>query len=163
MADHASPPAAGTFRVDALMDDVRRRVREELRRDLQSRTSTPDFDDAAIFEAVETAFRGAIAQGRQDALLLPELLDGDDWQLETSLALSSHRPRLGRAILLVKRRLLLPLTHWLYDYSRMNFERQQRLNETVFACLQVLAADNARLRRDVEALQRGRKSGPADE
>ena len=144
------------------MDDVRSRVREEVRRRLRARTSAPELDDQAIFDAVDEVFRGAITRARRDALLLPELIDDDDWRLETSLAFSSHRPVLGRAILFVKRRALLPLTRWLYDYARNNFERQQRVTETVFACLQALAADNARLRRDLEALQRDRQSRPSE-
>ena len=143
------------------MDDVRSRVREEIRRRLRARTSAPELDDQAIFDAVDEVFRGAITRARRDALLLPELIDDDDWRLETSLAFSSHRPVLGRAILFIKRRVLLPLTRWLYDYARNNFERQQRVTETVFACLQALAADNARLRRDLEAL-RDRQSRPAE-
>jgi hypothetical protein len=144
------------------MDDVRRRVREELRRELQTRASAPELDDEAIFAAVDEAFRGAVTRARRGALILPEVIDDDDWRLETSLAFSSHRPVMGSAILLVKRRVLLPLTQWLYDYTRRNFQRQQRVTETVFACLQALAADNARLRRDLDALQRDQQSRPAE-
>jgi hypothetical protein len=164
MADRApSPDAAGALHVDALMNDVRRRVREELRRELRARTAAPELDDQALFDAVDEAFRGALTRARQGALLLPELLEDDGaWRLETSLDFSSHRPVLGRAILFAKRRLLLPLTRWLFEYSRDNFERQQRVTETVFACLQALAADNARLRRDLDALQRDRAARPPE-
>jgi hypothetical protein len=47
----------------------------------------------------------------------------------------------------VKRRLLLPLTRWLFEYSQENFRRQDRLNRVLFACIEELAIENARLRR----------------
>lgn len=163
MADHPPQPD-GTEGLDvgALMSDLRRRVRDELRGKLRTLTAAPELDDQMIFDAVDEAFRGAITRARRGALLLPELLDDDEWRLETSLDLTSHRPVFGGAIVFVKRRMLLPLTQWLYDYARGNFERQQRVTETVFGCLQALAADNARLRRDLEALQRGRPAPPAE-
>jgi len=163
MAEHASSPTGNdAIHVEALMDDVRRRVRDELRRKLRTRASAPELDDEAIFAAVEEVFRGAVTRARRGALILPEVIDDDDWRLDTSLAFSTHRPVIGSAILLVKRRVLLPLTQWLYDYTRRNFDRQQRVTETIFACLQALAADNARLRRDLEALQRARESRSAE-
>ena len=54
----------------------------------------------------------------------------------------------GRFILLVKRRLLLPLTRWLFEYAQENFRRQQRINAVLFACIEDLAIENARLRRE---------------
>jgi hypothetical protein len=88
-----------------------------------------------------------------DALLLPELLDGDvEWELQTRLDLSTHRPGLiGGTILWAKRRILLPLTRWLFEYSQDNFRRQHHLNRVLFACIEELAIDNARLRRDASA------------
>ena len=88
-------------------------------------------------------------------LLLPELLDGiHDWELKPQLSLSSHRRVLGPLILLVKRRLLLPLSRWLLEYARENFRRQQQVNRILFACIEELAVENARLRSELE--QRGR-------
>ena len=46
----------------------------------------------------------------------------------------------------------MPLVRWLFEYSRDNFERQQRVNHVLFACVQELAIENARLRRDVQSL-----------
>ena len=40
---------------------------------------------------------------------------------------------------------MLPVTRWLYDYSRENFARQERLNFVLMACVQQLAVENARL------------------
>ncbi|OGA93788.1 MAG: hypothetical protein A3G27_06525 [Betaproteobacteria bacterium RIFCSPLOWO2_12_FULL_66_14] len=91
-----------------------------------------------------------------DALLLPELLDGDaEWELQTRLDLSTHRPGLiGGTILWAKRRILLPLTRWLFEYSQDNFRRQHHLNRVLLACIEELAIENARLRRDVSELSK---------
>ena len=87
-----------------------------------------------------------------DATLLPELVDGDvDWRLQTHLNLTTHRPAAtGRLILFAKKKLLLPLTRWLFEYSQENFRRQDRLNRILFACIEELALENARLRRSIE-------------
>ena len=39
-----------------------------------------------------------------------------------------------------------------YEFSRDIFERQQRVNHILFACVQELATEIARLRREVQAL-----------
>ena len=52
----------------------------------------------------------------------------------------------------VKQRVLMPMLRWLFEYSRDNFERQRRVNDVLFACVQELAIENARLRRDVKEL-----------
>ena len=75
--------------------------------------------------------------------------------METHLTLSTHRPTIGRFILLAKRRLLLPLTRWLFEYSQENFRRQDRLNRVLFACIEELALENARLRRALAARTNG--------
>ena len=62
---------------------------------------------------------------------------------------SSHRKALGPLVLFFKRRVLLPMMRWLFEYSQENFRRQQRLNRIVFACLEELAIENARLRQQV--------------
>ena len=62
-------------------------------------------------------------------------------------AASTHRPVVGPVVLFAKRRVLLPMMRWLFEYSQENFRRQQRLNRIVFACLEELAIENARLRQ----------------
>jgi hypothetical protein len=85
-----------------------------------------------------------------DSTLLPELVDGDvDWRLRTHLSLTTHRRAAGKFILFVKKKLLLPLTRWLFEYSQENFRRQDQLNRVLFACIEELALENARLRRDL--------------
>jgi hypothetical protein len=43
------------------------------------------------------------------------------------------------------------MTRWLFEYSQENFRRQHHLNQLLFACIEELALENARLRRDVMA------------
>ena len=63
----------------------------------------------------------------------------------------SHRPQASAAaVQFVKRRLLMPVLRWLFEYSRDNFERQRRVNQVLFACVQELALETARLRRELE-------------
>ena len=52
----------------------------------------------------------------------------------------------------VKRRLILPLVRWLFEYSEENFRRQDYVNRIVMACLEELAIENARLRREMSEL-----------
>ena len=144
--------AEAKLRVDAVMSDIERDVRTRLRRHLIKRGGPADYEDEAIFDAVHAVLARAVDERNLDAMLLPELLDSDvEWRLETHLKLSTHRPAVGRFILLAKRRLLLPLTRWLFEYSQENFRRQDRLNRVLFACIEELALDNARLRRATAA------------
>jgi hypothetical protein len=145
------------LRVDAVMGDIERDVRARLRRHLIKRGGAAEYEDDAIFDAVHAALARAVDQRNFDALLLPELLDSDvEWRLRTNLELSTHRPTIGRAILFVKRRVLLPLTRWLFEYSQENFRRQDHLNRVLFACIEELALENARLRRTLESASAGK-------
>lgn len=138
------------------MAEVRARVRAEVRTRL-ARSGVREFEDQAVFLAAEQLLERAIQQRDRQLLLLPELMDDeDDWRVNPSLRLSSHRPMAGGAIVWLKQRLLLPLTRWLYDYSRENFARQERLNFVLMACLQQLAIENARLVARLDALDAAR-------
>jgi hypothetical protein len=44
----------------------------------------------------------------------------------------------------------MPVLRWLFEYSRDNFERQRRVNQVLFACVQQLSLETARLRRELE-------------
>jgi hypothetical protein len=137
--------------VDVVMGEIERDVRARLRRHLLKKGGAADYQDQEIFDAVH-ALLGRAVDGREiEATLLPELVDGDiDWRLQTHLNLTTHRPAAaGRLILLAKRKLLLPLTRWLFEYSQENFRRQDHLNRILFACIEELALENARLRRDL--------------
>ena len=135
------------------MAEVRARVRDAVRARLV-RSGVREFEDERVFLAAEHLLERALAQRDRQSLLLPELLDDeDDWRVNPSLQLASHRPIAGGLIVWLKRSLVLPVTRWLYDYSRENFGRQERLNFVLMACLQQLAVENARLAARVEALE----------
>jgi hypothetical protein len=86
------------------------------------------------------------------------LLDEPEWELATNLRFTSHRPMAGRFVLFAKRRLVLPLTRWLYEFSRDNFERQTRVNDTLMATIETLVVEVLTLRREVEDLRAGQPS-----
>jgi hypothetical protein len=137
------------------VENVMREIEDDLRRErrvrLLARGGPQEYRDADVFAAVEGVLRRAVGGRDHDAILLPELLaDQDEWRLQTHLRFTSHRPVLGPVIILLKRRVLLPMMRWLYEYSLENFERQQRVNRILFACIEELAIENARLRQDIQ-------------
>ena len=139
--------------VDTLMGQVEDDLRRQLRQQLLNRGGALEYRDDELFAAVERVLRRAVEVRRQGALVLPALLsDDEEWELRTHLRFSSHRPIIGKLIVLVKRRVLLPVTRWLYEYSLHNFRRQQAINRVLFACLEELAIENARLRQDLRRL-----------
>ena len=136
------------LKVDRVMRQLEEDVRRARRKRLLARGGADDYRDAEIYEGVDVVLRRALEARDHDALLLPDLLSSDaDWQLTTHLRLSSHRPVIGPVIVWFKRRLLLPLTRWLYEYSLENFRRQQQVNRVLFACVEELAIENAKLRK----------------
>lgn len=136
-----------------VMTEVRARVRTRLRARL-ARGGVRAFDDEAVFLAAEQLLSRALDQRDRQLLLLPELLDDeDDWRVNPSLRLASHRPIAGRTIIWLKQKFVLPVTRWLYDYSRENFARQERLNFVLMACVQELVVENVRLAARVDALE----------
>ena len=141
----------GWTRFVSMQDQYNLLMREAIRRRVTEHGGSAEYRDPVLFERVWSLL-GHAAEGRNpDFLLLPELLDeSGDWDLRTQLSLSSHRPALGPIILLVKRRVLLPLSRWLLEYTRENFRRQHRVNRLLFACIEELAIENARLRRELE-------------
>ena len=146
--------APGPESAAGIAADVRRRVRERLRVELRRHGASDALDDPAVLDAVEALLRRAVDQRHPGAVLLTEVLgDPAAWRLETGLNFQTHRSGLvGRALLFVKVKTLLPMFRWLFEFSSENFERQQRVNQLVFACVQELAIDNARLRAEVERL-----------
>jgi hypothetical protein len=137
------------------MADLQGRIRAQLRERLAANGSA-EFADPEIFDAVARLFRRGLDARDRGELLLPELLpDEEDWRVDTPLRLSTHRPVIGGALLLLKARVLLPLNRWLYEYTREHFRRQHQVNLAMFACLESLAIENARLRQDVDTLRGG--------
>ena len=137
--------------VEKVMREIEDDLRRERRARLLARGAPPEYRDVDVFEAVEGVLRRAVEGRDHDAILLPELLaDQEEWRLQTHLRFTSHRPVLGPVIVGFKRRVLLPIMRWLYEYSLENFERQQRVNRILFACIEELAIENARLRQDIQ-------------
>jgi hypothetical protein len=136
--------------VTAVMADLQGRVRAQVRERL-AKSGSPELADPAVFDEVARVFcRGLDARDRGE-LLLPELLpDEEDWRVDVPLRLTTHRPVVGGLFVFVKRRLLLPLNRWLYEYTREHFRRQHQVNLVLFACLESLAIENARLRRELD-------------
>jgi len=131
----------------AVMDGIEADVRNRLRVHLIKRGGPADYEDAALFDRVREVLNRAVDERSPNALLLPDLLDSDlEWELQSHLRLTTHRQSMaGGIILFVKRRVLLPMTRWLFEYSQENFRRQQRINLILFACVEELAIQNARL------------------
>ena len=143
-------------RVDDVMGEIERDVRARLRRHLIKRGGAADYQDEAMFDAVHAVLARAVDERNLEATLLPELLDSDvDWRLRTHLEFTTHRPAVGRFILFAKRTILLPMTRWLFEYSQENFRRQDHLNRVLFACIEELALENARLRREIAPASAG--------
>jgi hypothetical protein len=142
---------AADVSVDAVMADVQGRVRERLRQHLV-RHGAAAFEDPVLFAEVERLLRTSIAAGDSHALVMPELLgEPASWRLDTAMKYGSHRgAAAGSAVQFVKQRVLMPALRWLFEYSRDNFERQRRVNQVLFACVQELALESARLRRELE-------------
>jgi hypothetical protein len=151
--------------VTRVMADIRQRANAELRERTFDRGNTPEFSDAELFDAVERMLRSAVDESDRKVLLLPEIISGNkDLALEPSARLTSHRPLVGPLIVFVKRRLLQPVTQWLYEYSMDNFRRQAQINRILFAAVQALAIETARLRLERDAAERNaskRGSGAA--
>jgi hypothetical protein len=151
--------------VSRVMADIRMRTSAELRERAFDRGNTPEFSDAELFDRVEQILRSAVDDADRKILLLPEIIAGDKkLTIEPSARLTSHRPVVGPLIVFVKRRLLRPLTEWLYEYSMDNFRRQAQINAVMFAALQALAIETARLRIELDAAKNGggkRGSGAA--
>ena len=127
-------------------------VEAAARRDRRERLVTggaAGYSDPELFAEVDGILRRAVERSERGVLLPDVLPDDEEWRLDTSLRLSSHRPVVGPAIVFVKQRLLLPLVRWLVDYNRDNFRRQQRVNRLLAACIEELAIENARLRREL--------------
>lgn len=138
--------------VDDLMRDIEADVRQMRRRRVLARGGADDYRDEAVYAGVDQVLRRAIDARDHEALLLPDFLSGEaDWDLSLHLKYASHRPTVGGLLITVKRKVLLPLMRWLYEFSLENFRKQRRINTIMFACLEELAIENARLRQALEA------------
>jgi hypothetical protein len=133
--------------VEGLMREIEDDVRHMRRKRLLARGGAGEYRDPAVYEGVDDVLRRAIEARDHDALLLPDFLSSEaDWNLSLHLKYASHRPVIGSFLIAVKRAVLLPMMRWLYEYSLENFRRQRRINTVLFACVEELAIENARLR-----------------
>ena len=152
MGEKTTAPAEVS--VDAVMADVQARVRERLREQILRHGASRAFEDPQLYAEVERVLFDASGVGDPGALILPTFLgDPETWRLETAMRYKSHRTGVAAsALLFVKRRLLMPVARFLFEYSRDNFERQRRVNHVLIACVQELAIETSRLRNDVRRL-----------
>jgi len=138
---------------EQLMAELQGRVRERVRAELVRHGASAALEDPALFADIDTLLRAAIERSQPAALLLPELLgDPSTWRLDTAIKYQTHRGAAGAPIIFVKQRLLMPLLRWFYEFSRDNFERQRRINQVLFACVQELAIELAQHRRELRKL-----------
>jgi hypothetical protein len=138
---------------DQVMAELQGRVRERVRAELLRHGASTALEDPALFADLDAILRAAIERSQPAALLLPELLgDPSTWRLDTAIKYQTHRGAAGAPIIFVKQRLLMPLLRWFYEFNRDNFERQRRINQVLFACVQELAIELAQQRRELQAL-----------
>jgi hypothetical protein len=138
---------------DQVMAELQGRVRERVRAELVRHGASAALEDPALFADIDAMLRAAIERSQPAALLLPELLgDPSTWRLDTAIKYQTHRGAAGAPIIFVKQRLLMPLLRWFYEFNRDNFERQRRINQVLFACVQELAIEVAKQRRELQAL-----------
>lgn len=135
------------------MAELQGRVRERVRAELVRHGASQALEDPTLFADIDTMLRAAIERSQPAALLLPELLgDPSTWRLDTAIKYQTHRGAAGAPIIFVKQRLLMPLLRWFYEFNRDNFERQRRINQVLFACVQEMAIELAKQRRELQAL-----------
>ena len=136
--------------VERLMREVEDDVRQMRRKRLLARGGASEYRDPVVYAGVDAVLRRALDARDTDALLLPDFMSSEaDWNLSLHLKYASHRPAVGGLLIAIKRRVLLPLMRWLYEYSLENFRRQRRINTVLFACIEELAIENARLRQSI--------------
>jgi hypothetical protein len=145
------------------MSELQARVRERVRAELVRHGASAALDDPTLFADVDRMLRDAVERSQPSALLLPELLgDPATWRLETAIRYQTHRGAAGAPIVFLKRILLMPVLRWFYEFTRDNFERQRRLNQVLCACVQELAIETARLRRELREQRDARDVTPID-
>ena len=138
---------------DQVMAELQGRVRERVRAELVRHGASAALEDPSLFADIDTILRAAIERSQPAALLLPELLgDPSTWRLDTAIKYQTHRGAAGAPIVFVKQRLLMPLLRWFYEFNRDNFERQRRINQVLFACVQELAIELAKQKRELQAV-----------
>jgi hypothetical protein len=158
-----TPPPSTPLRVEDVMRKVRDDVTRERRRRLLARGASHAYRDPEMFASVEDVLRRSLEDRPKGGLMLPDLLsDEQEWLLDDApFRFTSHRKVLGPLIVFLKRRIVLPMTRWLFEYLVDNLRRQHRINRLLFACVEELAIENARLRQDVQRPEQDRSGSAA--
>ena len=144
------------------MRELGSEISNERRARIVARGGASEYGDPELDARVEEVFRRVLDARDHNALLLPQLLDDEDgYTLQLRLRYASHRRLIGPLLLFIKRTILLPINRWLYEYSLENFRRQQRVNRLLFACIEELAIENARLRQDAAGSAERSRNQPA--
>lgn len=135
-----------TLLVEDVMREIRRRVGERLGKGMAS--------DEETLVAIEEVFQNALdARDGEKIHCLNYLGPEEEWTLNKPVVISSHRGAVGKLLVLLKERLLVPMHRWLYEYSRQNFVRQHRLNLVTLSCVESLIAQNTGLWKRIRALE----------
>ena len=144
------------------MREIEDRVRDDLRRRLLARGGAPEYQDPEVFRSVDRLLRRAadrperaraaagvsrprirLADRDARAVCQPSAASPARWCSSSSVA-SFCRSRAG-----------------CYEYTVDNFQRQERVNRMLVACIEELAIENARLHRELEQIEVARRvSGP---
>src|SRR5262245_1026699 len=129
----AERPPAPRVDVDQLMTELEDDVRRARRKRLLARGGATDYRDPDLYDKVHVVLRRALDVRDHGALLLPDFLESEgDWQLDLHLRWASHRQGIaGPLLIFIKRRLLLPMFRWLWEYSLENFRTQRRVNKVL--------------------------------
>ena len=142
--------------VDRLMREIEDDVRRARRKRLLARGGAAEYRDPAIYEAVDVVLRRALEARDHDALLLPDFLSSEpDWQLTTHLRFSSHRPVIGPMLIFVKRRIAAADHPLAVRIQPRELPAAAGLNTMLFACIEELAIENAKLQG--QAGRKGRR------
>jgi len=133
---------AGTVSTERLMTSIRQDLR---RRHLADIEVNP-------LESARSQLEAALESRPVYRPLLAELIDERDWKIKPAIRFRSHRPVIGKLLIFVKRRIVLPVVYWLYEYCSENFRAQRRINDGLMILTETLAQENARLRLDIDKL-----------
>lgn len=93
-----------------------------------------------------------------ESVLRHQLDTAGEWRLQLHPNFTTHRGRLGRILVWVKRRLLYPPLRWIVEVVEVNAWRQDRMNASTLNLLEEMALEIGRLRAKVDRL-----SGEIDE
>lgn len=150
---------------------------------LERWASAPDVDEIMAFirDRIEARRRGGVFyedEVRSEASLwlseilieraagessLHQQLDSlGDWRLQLHPNFTTHRGRVGRLGVWVKRRILLPPLRWLLEPVESNAWRQDRLNVKLLHLIEEMAWEIGRLKSRLARLEKAGPAGPAE-